>query len=108
MAERLKKEGVLEKAQRLLRQQLYIEDNHFIHQARDREISRPDIQCVLETGRHLSEKDEYDPDRESVKHVIEGFSVDGRKMRVVIYFKKEDPIPDEFVFVLTAFWRGGK
>jgi len=99
-------EDVVAKARRLTQQGLYQEEGHAYHQTRERNLTQHDIRYVLtKTGKHIPEKDEYCEEREAVKHVIEGTNVDGERLRVVIYFKKEEPVPEEFVCVITAFWR---
>ena len=63
-----------------------------------RDISLEEVLQVLDAGHHEPAKDRYEAGYRSWSYAIEGKTVDGRELRIVVAFDEAD---DSLVFVTT-------
>ncbi len=95
---------VLDEVRRLVPQQGFEVDSHGRYSIPSHDVSNPDLEHVLlVTGRHAAGRDRYDDDRETWTYTLCGPDIDGRILRVVVYFQEEDILPEPFVVVKTAY-----
>lgn len=68
---------------------------HARQRCSEREVSAPDIENALESGRHVARRDRYDEAYADWSYCFEGPSVDGVDLRVVVAF-------DEWMLIVTV------
>lgn len=69
------------------------------------DVTRPEIEYVLaKTGRHRADKGQYSEEF-GWKYRVEGQTLDGDELVVVVSFIDEPPLSDTLLLVITAFHR---
>lgn len=70
--------------------------SHALARMGERNIIKPEIEYVLETGHHEARKDKFNEDFSSWDYAIKGKTVDNRHLRIVI------AVIDPNVLIVTA------
>lgn len=60
---------------------------HARQRCSERNVSAPDIESALETGRYVPRRDRYDEPSGAWSYCFEGPTVDGERLRVVVAFE---------------------
>ena len=68
----------------------YLDTRHAFQRQLEREITRPEVQNVLQTGFHEVKKDRFDKDYNAWNYAISGKTIDRRKLRVIISFNENN------------------
>ena len=57
---------------------------HADERMKERSIIRPEVEYVLKTGHHNKKKDQFNDTEKDWGYAIDGKTVDGRKLRIVV------------------------
>ncbi len=57
---------------------------HAGERMKERSIIKPEVEHALKNGRHNKSKDKFSEEHEDWDYAIEGKTVDGRKLRIVV------------------------
>lgn len=94
-------ESIIDEVRRLLQGRLQF-SGHANWRKGERKILDTDIEYVLgKTGSHNPDRDGYS-EEDGLRYAIEGTTVDGVRLRIVICFKEHPIVPDRFMKVITA------
>lgn len=91
-----KRQEVEAEVKRLLDMHLYKEGGHAIKKMRNENVTRMEIIYILRHGGRVPRKDQRNSDGTAWKYAFEGSTVDGRRLRVVVF------VEDGRVEVVTA------
>ena len=80
---------ILKKIKDHIRNGTYILREHAIKRQEHRQVRLPDVLRVLEHGRHESEKDIFDVKNQRWKYAINGRTVNGTNLRVIVAFHEK-------------------
>ena len=93
--------SIIDEVRRLLPDRLLF-SGHAEWRKGERKILNVDIEYVLgKTGSYLPDRDR-DSEEDGPTYTIEGTTVDGVRLRIVVCFKEYPIVPDRFVKVITV------
>lgn len=64
----------------------YLDTRHAFERQNERMINRPEILYVLKNGHHEKKKDKFDELHQAWNYVVQGKTVDLKKLRIVVSF----------------------
>ena len=84
MTARPKASGLLEKIREKVEAGKLRYSVHAGERMVERGIIKPEVEYVLKNGRHNKSKDQFNEDQKDWDYALEGKTIDGRKLRIVV------------------------
>ena len=81
---------ILEKVKRCISNGNYLDTRHALERQDQRNITRPEVIYVLQTGHHEKHKDKFDDIYNSWNYAIKGKTVDKKPLRIIVSFDENN------------------